>query len=160
MNKGTVILGVIIIIVGVYLIAYNERIFLYSEPQYPRQWVPQEQVESMKAQGWGALEDFLQIKCPYCGREQIIWSDATNVTCEVCGATFATPSGDVLMIKETPDYVSYYATVYPYQTVGAIVALIGFVTSIIGTQLDSRRYTLEEEEQDDSVEGVKELKEH
>lgn len=103
MNKGTVILGVIIIIVGVYLIAYNEKIFLYSEPGFDRQWVPPEQVDSMKAQEW-----------------------------EEVGSL----NGDVLMIKQIT--WDYYATSYPYQIIGAIVALIGFVTSIIGTQLDSR----------------------
>ncbi len=37
---------------------------------------------------------FLRIKCPKCGNEQLIFSNAVNkITCNVCGETLATPTG-------------------------------------------------------------------
>ncbi|MGD6851585.1 MAG: 30S ribosomal protein S27e [Candidatus Bathyarchaeia archaeon] len=37
---------------------------------------------------------FLRVKCPKCGNEQLIFSNAVNViTCNVCGTTLAEPSG-------------------------------------------------------------------
>jgi small subunit ribosomal protein S27e len=37
---------------------------------------------------------FLRVKCPKCGNEQLIFSNAVNqVTCNVCGETLASPTG-------------------------------------------------------------------
>jgi small subunit ribosomal protein S27e len=37
---------------------------------------------------------FVRIKCPKCGNEQLIFSHAVNeVTCNVCSATLAEPTG-------------------------------------------------------------------
>jgi small subunit ribosomal protein S27e len=37
---------------------------------------------------------FLRVKCPKCGNEQLIFSNAVNpITCNVCGVTLAEPSG-------------------------------------------------------------------
>ena len=37
---------------------------------------------------------FLRVKCPKCGNEQQIFSNAVNkITCNVCGETLAEPSG-------------------------------------------------------------------
>ena len=43
---------------------------------------------------------FLRVKCPDCGNEQIVFSNATNpVHCNVCGATLAEPSGGKVAVK-------------------------------------------------------------
>jgi len=43
---------------------------------------------------------FLQVKCPDCGNEQIVFSHvATVVHCNICGATLAEPSGGKVKIK-------------------------------------------------------------
>jgi small subunit ribosomal protein S27e len=37
---------------------------------------------------------FLRVKCPKCGNEQLIFSNAVNkVTCNVCSAILAEPTG-------------------------------------------------------------------
>jgi len=37
---------------------------------------------------------FLRVRCPDCGNEQIIFSEAKRVvTCNVCGAVIAEPTG-------------------------------------------------------------------
>jgi small subunit ribosomal protein S27e len=37
---------------------------------------------------------FVRVKCPKCGNEQLIFSNAVNkVTCNVCGETLAEPTG-------------------------------------------------------------------
>ncbi|MBS7621851.1 30S ribosomal protein S27e [Candidatus Bathyarchaeota archaeon] len=43
---------------------------------------------------------FVRVKCLKCGNEQIIFSHAVNrVTCNVCGAELAEPSGGKATIK-------------------------------------------------------------
>ena len=43
---------------------------------------------------------FLRVKCPDCGNEQTIFSHATNlVSCNVCGAPLAKPSGGKIEVK-------------------------------------------------------------
>jgi len=43
---------------------------------------------------------FLRVKCPDCGNEQVIFSNATSrVHCNVCGAMLAEPSGGKAAIK-------------------------------------------------------------
>ncbi|MCW4025838.1 MAG: 30S ribosomal protein S27e [Candidatus Bathyarchaeota archaeon] len=38
--------------------------------------------------------NFLRVKCPKCGNEQLIFSNAVNkVTCNVCGEMLASPTG-------------------------------------------------------------------
>jgi small subunit ribosomal protein S27e len=37
---------------------------------------------------------FLQVKCPECGNEQLVFSStATKVTCSVCNSVLAEPTG-------------------------------------------------------------------
>ncbi len=54
---------------------------------------------------WGSLipqprSRFLRVKCPKCGNEQIVFSHAVNrVSCNVCGAELAEPSGGKAIIK-------------------------------------------------------------
>ena len=54
---------------------------------------------------WGNLipqprSRFLRVKCPKCGNEQIVFSHAVNrVSCNVCGAELAEPSGGKAIIK-------------------------------------------------------------
>jgi len=44
--------------------------------------------------------NFVKIKCPDCGNEQIAFKrPATPVTCSVCGSTLIKPSGGVGVIK-------------------------------------------------------------
>ena len=44
--------------------------------------------------------NFLRVKCPKCGNEQLLYSNATNkVNCNVCGETLAEPSGGKAKIK-------------------------------------------------------------
>jgi small subunit ribosomal protein S27e len=43
---------------------------------------------------------YLKVKCPKCGNEQIVFSSAVNkVSCNVCGAELAEPSGGKAKIK-------------------------------------------------------------
>jgi small subunit ribosomal protein S27e len=43
---------------------------------------------------------FLRVRCPKCGNEQLLYSNATNVvTCNVCGETLAEPTGGRAKIK-------------------------------------------------------------
>jgi small subunit ribosomal protein S27e len=43
---------------------------------------------------------FLRVKCPKCGNEQLLYSNATNkVTCNVCSETLAEPTGGKAKIK-------------------------------------------------------------
>jgi len=43
---------------------------------------------------------FLRVKCPDCGNEQIVFSQATiAVHCNVCGATLAEPTGGKVSLK-------------------------------------------------------------
>jgi len=43
---------------------------------------------------------FLRVKCLKCGNEQIVFSNVVNkVTCNVCGADLAEPSGGRAKIK-------------------------------------------------------------
>jgi small subunit ribosomal protein S27e len=43
---------------------------------------------------------FLRVKCPKCGNEQLVFSNAVNkVTCNVCSAVLAEPSGGKAKIK-------------------------------------------------------------
>jgi small subunit ribosomal protein S27e len=43
---------------------------------------------------------FLRVKCPKCGNEQLVFSNAVNkITCNVCGETLAEPSGGRAKIK-------------------------------------------------------------
>jgi small subunit ribosomal protein S27e len=38
--------------------------------------------------------NFLRVKCPKCGNEQLIFSNASNkVSCNVCNETLAEPTG-------------------------------------------------------------------
>lgn len=43
---------------------------------------------------------FLKVKCKDCGSEQVLFERAsTKVTCEVCSATLATPTGGRADVK-------------------------------------------------------------
>jgi len=43
---------------------------------------------------------FLRVKCPDCGNEQVVFSQATNaVKCNVCSAVLAEPTGGKVAIK-------------------------------------------------------------
>ncbi len=43
---------------------------------------------------------FLRVKCPKCGNEQLIFSNAVNkIGCNVCGEVLAEPSGGRANIK-------------------------------------------------------------
>ncbi len=43
---------------------------------------------------------FLRVKCPKCGNEQLIFSNAVNkVTCNVCSTVLAEPTGGKARIK-------------------------------------------------------------
>ena len=43
---------------------------------------------------------FLRVKCPKCGNEQLVFSNAVNkINCNVCGETLAEPSGGRAKIK-------------------------------------------------------------
>ena len=43
---------------------------------------------------------FLRVKCPTCGNEQLIFSNAVNkVTCNVCSVVLAEPTGGKAKIK-------------------------------------------------------------
>ena len=43
---------------------------------------------------------FLRVKCPDCGNEQVVFSNATTaVHCNICNATLAEPSGGKAKIK-------------------------------------------------------------
>ena len=43
---------------------------------------------------------FLRVKCPKCGNEQLIFSHAANtVTCNVCSAVLAEPTGGKADLK-------------------------------------------------------------
>lgn len=43
---------------------------------------------------------FLQVKCPDCGNEQVIFSSvASIVRCNICGSTLAEPTGGKANIK-------------------------------------------------------------
>ena len=43
---------------------------------------------------------FLRVKCPKCGNEQLVFSNAVNiVTCNVCSNVLAEPSGGKARIK-------------------------------------------------------------
>ncbi len=45
-------------------------------------------------------EDFIKVKCPDCGAEQIVFKKAaTVVKCNVCGSTLVTPKGGVGVIS-------------------------------------------------------------
>ncbi|MCL1810821.1 MAG: 30S ribosomal protein S27e [Methanomassiliicoccaceae archaeon] len=45
-------------------------------------------------------DDFLKVKCPDCGNEQIVFRKAaTRVNCHVCGSTLAVPKGGNAEIK-------------------------------------------------------------
>jgi len=45
-------------------------------------------------------EDFVKVKCPDCGAEQIVFRKAaTVVSCTVCGSTLVRPKGGVGEIK-------------------------------------------------------------
>ena len=44
--------------------------------------------------------DFIKVKCPDCGGEQIVFRKAaTKVVCNVCGSTLVVPKGGVGDIK-------------------------------------------------------------
>jgi len=44
--------------------------------------------------------EFVKIKCPDCSNEQLIFNKATtSVTCAVCGATLAKPTGGKAKIR-------------------------------------------------------------
>ncbi len=44
--------------------------------------------------------EFVKVKCPDCGNEQLIFDRATTmVTCAVCGATLAKPTGGKAKIR-------------------------------------------------------------
>ncbi|HLE75738.1 MAG TPA: 30S ribosomal protein S27e [Candidatus Bathyarchaeia archaeon] len=43
---------------------------------------------------------FLRVRCPKCGNEQLLYSNAVNtVKCNVCGETLAQPTGGKAKIK-------------------------------------------------------------
>ena len=43
---------------------------------------------------------FIQVRCPDCGNEQIIFSHAASVVrCNICGAVLAEPTGGKAKIK-------------------------------------------------------------
>ncbi len=43
---------------------------------------------------------FLRVRCPDCGNEQIVFSNATTIVhCSVCGVTLAEPTGGKAKIK-------------------------------------------------------------
>ena len=43
---------------------------------------------------------FLRVKCPDCGNEQVVFSNATNtIKCNICGAVLAEPTGGKVDIK-------------------------------------------------------------
>ncbi len=43
---------------------------------------------------------FLRVKCPKCGNEQLLYSNAVNkINCNVCGEVLAEPSGGRAKIK-------------------------------------------------------------
>jgi small subunit ribosomal protein S27e len=43
---------------------------------------------------------FLRVKCPDCGNEQLVFSQATNIVkCNVCSAILAEPTGGKAALK-------------------------------------------------------------
>jgi small subunit ribosomal protein S27e len=43
---------------------------------------------------------FLRVKCPECGNEQLVFDSANlQVTCNVCGAVLAEPSGGKAKVR-------------------------------------------------------------
>jgi len=43
---------------------------------------------------------FLRVKCPNCGNEQVVFSQATSVVkCNICSAVLAEPTGGKATIK-------------------------------------------------------------
>jgi small subunit ribosomal protein S27e len=43
---------------------------------------------------------FLRVRCPKCGNEQLLFSNAVNkVNCNICGETLAEPTGGKAKIK-------------------------------------------------------------
>jgi small subunit ribosomal protein S27e len=43
---------------------------------------------------------FLRVKCPDCGNEQVVFSNATSaVKCNICSAVLAEPTGGKVIIK-------------------------------------------------------------
>ena len=46
------------------------------------------------------VNDFVKVKCPDCGNEQIVFrKTATKVTCHVCNSVLVVPKGGVGEIK-------------------------------------------------------------
>jgi small subunit ribosomal protein S27e len=46
------------------------------------------------------VNDFIKVKCPDCGNEQIVFRKAaTKVTCHVCNSVLITPKGGVGEIR-------------------------------------------------------------
>lgn len=45
-------------------------------------------------------DDFIKVKCPDCGNEQIVFRKAASlVTCHVCGSTLVKPKGSLGEVK-------------------------------------------------------------
>ncbi|RLA82507.1 MAG: hypothetical protein DRG31_07285 [Deltaproteobacteria bacterium] len=108
MKKPVVFLGLIILSFGLYLISYRMQIEirLSPTPDATWKWIPKEKVDEYKKLGWRECTS------------RYLLREAMKAKHD--------PS-DVLMWKEKE-----ILEIYPYQTIGAIISLIGSVTAIIG----------------------------
>ncbi|UCE38727.1 MAG: hypothetical protein JSW00_05725 [Thermoplasmata archaeon] len=118
MNKGIVLLGIIILLVGFGLMVYSEQVRDYTISEGSlRKWVS---IDEISPEYWDIIyNDELGEVIHYDGKQWqfIIYRESTK---------------EVFMQQLGRKNYGYRA-IYPYQVVGAIVTLIGIVTAIIGS---------------------------
>ena len=138
MNKKIVILGIIIVIIGIGLMVYGgEKVLVEKlESRVRTQLVSREKVASLEAQGWervSTFEEWMFIAENKMGVD--ITQEGYQETLSKAYNKVVVSEGGSVMVREAMEYVDYYVPSYPCRTDGAIVALIGSVTSIIGTAI-------------------------
>ena len=134
-------MGIIIVIVGLVLIAYSVRITT-APSEIETTWdkailVSTAEVENMKKQGWvegiGAGVDDPRFSS---------WFSPLGTPLDTYNRMqrLKNEYGLVPMTRRLNTVtIEHYVDVYPYQIVGAIVLLIGFVTTVIGVYMPSVR---------------------
>ena len=70
------------------------------ETLFQGQEVRTHRVIIMTDEGQGPSSKFLKVKCSDCSNEQVVFNKPSiSVTCQVCGATLATPTGGKAILR-------------------------------------------------------------
>jgi len=140
MNKGILILGIIIVIIGMGIMFCKGENVLVSkyESRVRTQLVSNEKIAFLEAQGWERVLTFEEWM--FIAENRMfhdINAEGYQETLSRSWDKVVVSEGGSVMVREAMELVDYYVPSYPHRIDGAIVTLIGSVTSLIGVAIKS-----------------------